>query len=130
MGRGEDEGTLPELQADSSAMQAISQGYVRGNLLVIKGSKETETARERERENEEVVVTVSDEGIGFDLPDTEILFTMFTRLHTRFEYPGTGIGLALCRRILALYGGGIEAKGESGTGATFTVRIPIGGLDE
>lgn len=71
-----------------------------------------------------VVITFRDNGIGFDPTYADRIFTLFTRLHSRFEYPGTGIGLALCRRILDLYGGTITAAGEPDKGATFTIRMP------
>ncbi|MEI6297547.1 MAG: ATP-binding protein, partial [bacterium] len=72
-------------------------------------------------------VTVEDNGIGFDQQHADRIFTIFTRLHTRFEYPGTGIGLAMCRRILDQYDGTITAQGEPDVGATFTIIIPVGG---
>jgi len=73
------------------------------------------------------IIDVSDNGIGFDPQYADSIFTLFKRLHTRFEYPGTGIGLAMCRRILDAYGGTITARGVPNGGATFTVRIPVGG---
>jgi len=70
---------------------------------------------------------VQDNGIGFDPQYADKIFQAFTRLHTRFEYPGTGIGLALCRKIVAMHGGTIEAVGVPGAGATFVTRIPVQG---
>lgn len=69
-------------------------------------------------------ITVTDNGIGFDPIYTERIFRIFERLHTRFEYPGTGIGLALCKRIVENHGGVITAEGRPGDGATFTLEFP------
>jgi len=74
-----------------------------------------------------VEFTISDNGIGFDQRKANDIFVLFKRLHSRFDYPGTGIGLALCRRILESYGGSIIAKGEPNVGATFILWIPTGG---
>src|SRR5260221_1283553 len=66
----------------------------------------------------------SDNGIGFDQQYAEKIFMIFQRLHSRTEYRGTGIGLALCKKIVEKHHGHIEAKGEPGKGATFTVILP------
>ena len=73
------------------------------------------------------VVTVQDNGIGFDSSFKERIFQMFERLHNRFEYPGTGIGLAMCKRIMMSHKGWIEAKGVPGEGACFNLGFPQGG---
>jgi light-regulated signal transduction histidine kinase (bacteriophytochrome) len=99
------------------------------NLIInaLKFHKPDETPKVfigAEESEDQVVIVVRDEGIGFDPKFTDHIFHVFTRLHTCFEYPGTGIGLALCRRIVDRYGGSIVAHGESGEGATFTVTLP------
>jgi light-regulated signal transduction histidine kinase (bacteriophytochrome) len=69
---------------------------------------------------------VADNGIGFDPIYSQRIFGVFKRLHGRKEYPGSGIGLAICSRIVALYGGRIWAEGRPGAGATFyfTASMP------
>jgi light-regulated signal transduction histidine kinase (bacteriophytochrome) len=67
---------------------------------------------------------VADNGIGFDEKYLDRIFTVFQRLHGRNVYEGTGVGLAVCRRIAERHNGGITAKSEPGIGATFIVKLP------
>jgi signal transduction histidine kinase len=71
-----------------------------------------------------VVLTVSDNGIGFDNQYKEQIFKIFQRLHGRLEYEGTGVGLATCRKIAERHLGTIDADGRPGEGATFIVTVP------
>jgi signal transduction histidine kinase len=68
---------------------------------------------------------VQDNGIGFDEQYLDKVFAVFTRLHGRQEYEGTGIGLAVCRRIADRHGGTITAHSKPGEGATVIVRLPL-----
>ena len=70
------------------------------------------------------VLTVGDNGVGFENKYADRIFTIFQRLHSRSEYEGTGIGLATCRKIAERHHGTIAAKGELGEGAVFTVCLP------
>jgi signal transduction histidine kinase len=70
------------------------------------------------------VVRVEDDGIGIAPEHRKRIFRMFQRLHTRAEYPGTGIGLALCQRILDRHGGSIDVETAESGGARFIVRLP------
>jgi PAS domain S-box-containing protein len=73
---------------------------------------------------DEWVFSVIDNGIGFNPAYAERIFGVYKRLHHHDEYPGTGIGLAICARIVAYYGGRIWAEGEEGKGATFRFTLP------
>lgn len=70
-------------------------------------------------------IVIKDNGIGFDQQFEERIFVMFQRLHGRTDFPGTGIGLALCKKIVENHGGIIKAHGEENKGATFTVLLPV-----
>jgi signal transduction histidine kinase len=70
-------------------------------------------------------LTVSDNGIGFDEKYLDRIFNVFQRLHTRNEYEGTGMGLAITRKIALYHGGEITAKSTLGQGATFIVTLPV-----
>jgi signal transduction histidine kinase len=68
---------------------------------------------------------VADNGIGFDEKYLDRVFTIFQRLHGRGDYQGTGIGLAICRKIVERHGGAITAQSKPGQGATFVVTLPL-----
>jgi signal transduction histidine kinase len=70
-------------------------------------------------------IVVTDNGIGFDQQYENLIFSMFQRLHGKQEYSGTGIGLALCKKIMENHGGFIHAQGEDNKGASFFVYFPL-----
>jgi signal transduction histidine kinase len=70
-------------------------------------------------------LTVSDNGIGFDEKYLDRIFNVFQRLHTRNEFEGTGMGLAICRKIANRHGGDITARSQPGHGSTFIVTLPV-----
>ncbi len=131
-------GPLPTLEADAMQMRQLLQNLI-GNALkfqppdaqpVVKVQaqilKRPFAGGAGEGPDDEVCeLTVEDNGIGFDDKYADRIFAVFQRLHGRTEYEGTGVGLAVCRRITDRHGGTIAAKGKPGEGATFTVTLPV-----
>lgn len=72
-----------------------------------------------------ISIRVKDNGIGFDQSQAEKIFQTFTRLHSKSDYEGTGLGLSLCKKIAERHGGAINAEGRDGEGATFWVLLPV-----
>jgi signal transduction histidine kinase len=112
-------GELPAVNADPTQLVQVFQNLV-GNA--IKFRKKDEPLRvhvSAEREGSEWVISVKDNGIGIDPQYFNRLFTIFQRLHGKQEYPGTGVGLAICQRIVTRHGGRIWLESAPGEGATF-----------
>jgi signal transduction histidine kinase len=96
---------------------------------VVKGTMATSGAG-LNKEHSYLEIIVEDNGIGFDQEYAEQIFAIFQRLHTRNDYPGTGIGLALCKKIVENHGGTISAQSEKGLGTRFFIYLPAEGVVE
>lgn len=117
-------GPLPVIAADPLQMHQLLQNLI-SNALKFREEGVTPVVRVSAVEDgADVRISVSDNGIGFEPRYAARIFRIFERLHGRSEYPGTGIGLALCRKIADRHGGTIEAESSPGHGATFTVTLP------
>lgn len=129
-------GPLPTVDADPLQMRQLMQNLI-GNALkfrrtdvppVIKiiGNVSANGAENAAKtENQQLRLTIEDNGIGFDEKYLDRIFTPFQRLHGRGEYEGTGIGLAVCRKIVERHGGTLTAKSTPGKGSTFIATLPI-----
>jgi PAS domain S-box-containing protein len=116
--------TLPSVAADRSAMVQLLQNLV-GNAIKYAGNRTPEVhVTAHSRPNGQWVFEVRDNGIGIDMCHAEEIFGVFKRLHGRDEYGGTGIGLAICKRIVELHGGRIWVESEPGRGSTFCFTLP------
>ena len=121
---------LPVIEADPTLMRQLLQNLI-GNALKFH-TKETpaitiqgELLNGHESTASLCRISVKDNGIGFDDKYSDRIFGVFQRLHGRNEYKGTGVGLAVCRKIAERHGGNITAKSKPGQGATFIVTIPV-----
>jgi PAS domain S-box-containing protein len=108
-------GDLPEVVADASQLTQLFQNLI-GNAIKFRGPEPPRIHLAAAREDDHWHFTVQDNGIGIEPEYLERIFTIFQRLHTREEYPGTGIGLAICKRIVERHGGAIWAESAPGRG--------------
>jgi light-regulated signal transduction histidine kinase (bacteriophytochrome) len=129
-------GHLPTIQADGLQIRQLLQNLI-GNALKFhqKGIPPVikvyaEKAGIHEGANGMFLLVVEDNGIGFDEKYLDRIFTVFQRLHGRAEYEGTGVGLAICRKIVQRHGGDITARSTPGHGASFLVALPLVWADE
>jgi signal transduction histidine kinase len=118
-------GSLPRLMANRSQMQLVFQNLI-GNSLKFKGSQTPAIEISARQEGAEWIFAVADNGIGISTEHAESIFIIFNRLHTRAEYPGNGIGLAICKKIVERHGGKIQAAPRDGGGTIFTFSLPAG----
>lgn len=115
---------LPEVEVDRTQLIQVFQNLI-GNAIKYKKSDEIPRIHvSAEKQETEWVFSVRDNGIGIDPKYFDRIFTIFQRLHTRETYPGTGIGLALCKRIVERHAGRIWVESESGKGAVFRFSLP------
>ncbi|SDL04612.1 PAS domain S-box protein [Natronorubrum texcoconense] len=114
--------SLPRVRGDANQLRQVFQNLLSNALEY--SDDEPRVRIESERNGGMWTVSVSDDGIGMDPAETHRIFEVFQRLHSRDEHPGTGIGLALCQRILERHGGEIRVDSTPGEGSTFSVSLP------
>ena len=116
-------GALPTMSGDRIQLVRLLQNLI-SNAIKFRGEESPRVDVSAQRKGDEWVFTVSDNGIGIEPQYAERIFTIFQRLHGRGEYPGTGIGLAVCKRIVERHGGRIWVESAPGEGATFYFTLP------
>jgi PAS domain S-box-containing protein len=116
---------LPTIQAESTQMRQLFQNLI-GNALKFHDPEHGSHVKvQASTVKGKLKLQFKDDGVGFDEKYLDRIFAVFQRLHGREAYEGTGIGLAVCRKIVERHNGTITAKSEPGKGATFTVILPI-----
>ena len=118
---------LPTVIGDESQLYRMFQNLM-SNALKFRSDKNPEIRVWAELREDEWIFSVQDNGIGIAPEYQEEVFAMFSRLHSRAKYEGTGVGLALCSKIAQRHGGHIWVESDTGKGATFRFNIPIVGL--
>ncbi len=122
---------LPAIDADALQMRQLIQNMI-GNALKFRRADTkpqikiyAETLPAGKNNNQTCQLFIEDNGIGFDEKYIGKIFTVFQRLHGRSEYEGSGVGLAVCRKIVERHNGQIDARSKPGDGATFIITLPF-----
>lgn len=108
---------------DAIQLTSLLQNLI-GNAIKFSG-EQSKVVISWKREGSRAVFTIQDNGIGIDMKDADKIFAIFHRLHGKSEYPGTGIGLAICKKIVDRHGGRIWIESEPGKGSTFYFTLPM-----
>lgn len=119
--------SLPRVRGDASQLRQVFQNLLE-NAITYSGDEPPRIDVSSDRNGDMYEVSVHDEGIGIESEDQEQIFRIFERLHTSDEYPGSGIGLAICERIIERHGGEIWVESDPSDGSTvrFTVEAVHG----
>ena len=117
-------GALPPVYGDPSMLRQVLLNLVDNALKYSRGRAPAVITIAGERDAESATFSIADNGVGFDMAYRDKLFGVFQRLHRAEDFEGTGIGLALARRIVERHGGAIWAEGAVGEGATFRFSVP------
>jgi light-regulated signal transduction histidine kinase (bacteriophytochrome) len=110
---------------DSTQLMQLFQNLI-ANAVKFRGDKIPTIRISAEQKDNFWVFAIKDNGIGIDPRYFQKIFLVFQRLHTRSAYPGTGIGLAICKRIVERHGGDIWVESEPGKGTAFFFTLPKG----
>ncbi len=119
---------LPVVMADGTQLMQLFQNLI-GNGIKFRSDQPLEIHIGTQRLEDAWLFSVQDNGIGIDPQFSGRIFVIFQRLHTRDEYPGTGMGLAICKKIVECHRGRLWVESQLGQGATFYFTIPVGGRE-
>jgi signal transduction histidine kinase len=114
---------LPVIVADASLLTQVFQNLI-GNAIKFRGTEPIVVRITAEKTKQETVFSIADNGIGIAAEHSELIFAIFKRLHTREEYPGSGIGLSICKKVIEQHGGRIWVESAAGHGCTFRFSLP------
>jgi light-regulated signal transduction histidine kinase (bacteriophytochrome) len=122
-------GKLPAVHGNRTQLAQLFQNLI-GNAIKFRGETAPIITVSGEKQDDMAVFTVADNGIGIAPEHLELIFVIFQRLHTRDEYAGNGVGLAICKKIVEQHGGRIWVESRPGTGSTFRFSLPTASADQ
>jgi signal transduction histidine kinase len=120
---------LPDAFGDLSLLRQVWQNLIANAIKFSSTREDPLLSITGERDGDEAIFHVRDNGVGFDMKYASRLFGVFQRLHRHEEFPGTGVGLAIVRRVISRHGGRVWANAQPGKGATFSFTLPAAGRD-
>jgi chemotaxis family two-component system sensor kinase Cph1 len=118
---------LPQALGDPTQLVQLFQNLI-GNAIKFRGDEPPEIHVGVQQVDDNWLFAIEDNGIGIDPQFSDRIFVIFQRLHTRDEYPGSGMGLAICKKIIERHRGRIWVESQEGQGATFYFTIPVEGV--
>jgi PAS domain S-box-containing protein len=116
---------LPTLRSDPTQLRQLFQNLIANGIKFHRPDEAARVHVSATREHGAWTFSVSDNGIGIEPQYLDRIFALFQRLHTRADYPGTGIGLAICKKIVERHGGQIRVDSAPGRGTTFRFTLPV-----
>jgi light-regulated signal transduction histidine kinase (bacteriophytochrome) len=114
---------LPTIYADPGLLSLVFQNLI-GNAIKFRGEKRPEIHIEGNSRGRECVISIRDNGIGMQPEHLSRIFLMFERLHSNEEYPGTGVGLAVAKKVVERHNGRLWAQSKPGEGSIFFISLP------
>lgn len=119
---------IPPLPVDRGQMVRLFHDLIGNAVKYRKRDQPSKVHIRAQQKRTEGVISICDNGIGFEPHHASTIFLPFKRLHSAEEYPGTGVGLAICRRLVEAQGGRIWAESVPGEGTTFSFTLPVQSL--
>lgn len=119
-----DIGSLPGTQGDALLLRQVWQNLLSNAVKFSRRTPHPQVTVRAETHEQEIVYSVRDNGTGFDMRQADRLFGVFQRLHSAADFPGTGIGLSIVKRVVSRHGGRVWAEGQPGGGACFYFALP------
>jgi light-regulated signal transduction histidine kinase (bacteriophytochrome) len=116
--------SLPTVAGDLTQLSHVFQNLLSNALKYRKRDAQPVIHISSARRGDDWIISVRDNGIGFEPTQADHIFGLFKRLHNKDEYPGTGLGLAICKRIIERHGGSMWVESEPEVGSTFFFSLP------